>query len=70
VVGPKGIPAERLRFLRDAFARITKDPEYQKAAAKLGIDVAYATAEEFERQVRDEDRAFKALVKEIGLTPK
>ena len=70
VVGPKGIPAERLKFLRDGFARITKDSDYQKAATKLGIDVAYASAEEFERQVRDEDQAFKALVKDFGLAPK
>jgi putative tricarboxylic transport membrane protein len=70
VVGPKGIPPERLQFLRDAFARITKDPEYQKAATKLGVEVAYAAAEEFERQVREEDRAFKTLVKDFGLTPK
>jgi tripartite-type tricarboxylate transporter receptor subunit TctC len=70
VVGPKGMSAEQVKFLRDAFARITKDPEYQKAAAKLGIDVAYGTAQEFERQVREEDRAFKALVQELGLTPK
>jgi tripartite-type tricarboxylate transporter receptor subunit TctC len=70
VVGPKGISADRLKFLRDAFVRITKDPEYQKAATKLGIDVAYGTAEEFERQVREEDRAFKTLVQDLGLTPK
>src|SRR5439155_1208015 len=28
VVAPKGLPADRLAFLRDAFARITKDPSY------------------------------------------
>ena len=57
-------------YLREAFARITKDPAYLQAAEKLGIEVAYASAEEFEQQVRDEDEAFKALVKDFGLTPK
>jgi tripartite-type tricarboxylate transporter receptor subunit TctC len=70
VVGPKGIPPERLAFLRDRFARITKDPAYLQAAEKLGIEVAYGSAEEFEKQVRDEDLAFKSLVKDLGLTPK
>jgi tripartite-type tricarboxylate transporter receptor subunit TctC len=67
VVAPKGIPADRLKFLRDGFARITKDPEYLKVARKMGIDVSYATAEQFERQVRQEDKAFKALVKDLDL---
>ena len=67
VVAPKDLPADRLNFLRDAFARITKDPAYLQAAQRLGIDVSYATGEQFERQVRDEDRAFKALVKDLNL---
>jgi tripartite-type tricarboxylate transporter receptor subunit TctC len=70
VVAPKGIPADRLAFLRDAFARIVKDPVYLQAAEKLGVEVAYAPAEEFERQVRDEDQVFRALVKDLGLAPK
>ena len=70
VVAPKGVPPERLAFLRDAFARITKDPAYLQAADRIGIEVAYGSADEFEKQVRDEDRAFKALVKDFGLMPK
>ena len=67
VVAPRNVPADRLALLREGFARITRDAEYQKAAQRLGVDVSYATAEEFEKQVRDEDRAFKALVKDLNL---
>jgi tripartite-type tricarboxylate transporter receptor subunit TctC len=67
VVAPKGVAADRLQFLRDGFARITKDPAYLEAAKRLGIDVSYATGEQFERQVRQEDKAFKALVKDLDL---
>ena len=70
VVAPKGVAPERLVWLRDRFSRVVKDPAYLQAAEKLGIDVAYGTAEEFEKQVRDEDQAFKAVVKDLGLTPK
>lgn len=70
IVAPRGVPAERLAFLRDALARITKDEAYLKAADKMGIDVAYAPAQEFEKQVREEDLAFKALVKDLGITVK
>jgi 4,5-dihydroxyphthalate decarboxylase len=61
---------ERLRFLREGFARITKDPDYRKAAERLGIDVSYAPGEAFEKQVRAEDQAFKALVKDLNLEAK
>jgi tripartite-type tricarboxylate transporter receptor subunit TctC len=70
VVAPKGVPADRLAFLRERFARITKDPAYLQAAEKLGIEVAYGSAEEFEKQVREEDQAFKVVVRDLGLTPK
>lgn len=69
-VAPRATPPERLAVLRDALAKIAADPAYQQTAEKFGIDVAWASAEEFERQVRDEDRAFKALVAELGLSPK
>lgn len=70
IVGPKGMPPERLGHLRDAVGRITRDPDYLKAAEKLGVAVAYLPAGEFEKRVREEDRAFKGLVKELGLGPK
>lgn len=70
VVAPKGVPPDRLQFLREAFAHITRDPAYLEAAQRLGIDVAYATGEQFEKQVRGEDRAFKALVKDLNLNAK
>lgn len=69
-VAPRATPADRLAVLRDALAKIAADPAFRATAEKFGIDVAYANAEEFERQVRDEDRAFRALVTELGLTPK
>ena len=70
VVAPKGLPPERLAFLRKAIAEFVKEPAYQQAAEKFGIDIAYAGADEFEKQVRDEDVVFRSLVKDLGLTPK
>ena len=70
VVAPKGIPQERLALLRKALGEIVKEPAFQQAADKLGVESAYAPAEEFEKQVREEDVVFRGLVKELGLTPK
>lgn len=69
-VAPKATPADRLTVLRQALLRMSKDPDYVKTAEKFGIDVSYASADDFEKQVREEDKAFKALVAELGLTPK
>lgn len=69
-VAPRATPNERLAVLREAIYRIAKEPDFVKTAEKLGIEVSYASADEFEKQVREEDRAFKALVTELGLTPK
>ena len=70
VVAPKAIAAERLAFLRKALAEMVKEPAYLQAAQKLGVEVAYAPADEFEKQVREEDLVFRGLVKELGLAPK
>jgi tripartite-type tricarboxylate transporter receptor subunit TctC len=70
MVAPKAIAADRLGFLRNGFRAIMKDPLYLQAAEKLGVEPAWAEADEFEKQVRDEDQVFRALVKELGLGPK
>jgi len=69
IVGPKGIPQDRLARLREGFAQMVKDGAFLEAAEKIGIDVAYATGEEFEKQVRQENQLIGALVKDLGLTP-
>ena len=70
VVGPRGMAPDRVAYLRKALAEMVKEPAYQQAAEKLGVEIAYAPADEFEQQVREEDRVFRGLVKELGLEPK
>ena len=70
LVAPKGVPPERLALLRDGVARMLKDPGYLQTAERFGIDVSYAPAEEFEKQVRDEFQVFRALVRDFDLMPK
>lgn len=67
IVAPKGLPPERLSFLRDACAKIVEDPGYHQLAAKYAIEIAYAPPDVFEKQVRDEFVVFQSLVKELGL---
>lgn len=46
LAGPPGIPAERLAALRDAFAATMKDKDFLAEAAKVGLDISPATADE------------------------
>jgi tripartite-type tricarboxylate transporter receptor subunit TctC len=70
MVAPKGLAPERLAFLRQACASMVRDPDYHQAAAKYGIEISYAPADEFERQVREEFTVFQGVAKELGLGPK
>lgn len=38
-VAPPGIPEEKARMLREAFTKTVQDPEYQREARSVGIDV-------------------------------
>ncbi|MFC2060540.1 Bug family tripartite tricarboxylate transporter substrate binding protein [Chloroflexota bacterium] len=37
--GPPGIPEDRLEFVRQAFARMLKNPDYQEAMAERGLGI-------------------------------
>ena len=45
-VAPPGTPAEAMNILRDAFARVAKDPDLKGEAAKYMMTVEYVPAEE------------------------
>src|SRR5262245_3620632 len=46
LAGPPGIPADRLKALRDALTATMKDPEFLAEANKAGLDIDPASAEE------------------------
>jgi tripartite-type tricarboxylate transporter receptor subunit TctC len=45
-VAPPGTPAEVINVLKDAFAKVAKDPELKAEAKKLKMDVDYTPGEE------------------------
>jgi tripartite-type tricarboxylate transporter receptor subunit TctC len=56
--GPPGIPADRLKALRDGFAKMMKDPDVIADAKSKGLEPSLMTGEEIE-----------ALGREIGTVP-
>lgn len=58
-VAPPGVPAERIKALRDAFTATMKDPAYIADAKKLKLDTDFGTGEEVQ-----------ALVAKVYATPR
>jgi tripartite-type tricarboxylate transporter receptor subunit TctC len=52
VVGPPGIPADRLAALRSALLATAQDPQFLEDAKRAGLDVDPATAEEVMAMLR------------------
>ena len=50
---PPGIPAERIKALRDGFMATMRDPEFLAETQKLGLTIDPTSGEEMERIVRD-----------------
>jgi tripartite-type tricarboxylate transporter receptor subunit TctC len=51
VVLPPGVPADRVKILRDAFAAMTKDEAFLKEAEKLGLEVDLIRGEDMNRDI-------------------
>lgn len=51
IVLPPGMPADRLKQMRDAFAAMTKDEQFHKEADKLGLELGLIRGEEMNRDV-------------------
>ena len=48
---PPGVPAERVKALRDAFAQTLKDPQYLADAEKMGVEVQHVGGEQIQELV-------------------
>jgi tripartite-type tricarboxylate transporter receptor subunit TctC len=59
VVLPPGVPADRVKALRDAFAAMTQDPQFLKDAEKIGLEIGLTRGEDMNRDIentlRDKD---------------
>jgi tripartite-type tricarboxylate transporter receptor subunit TctC len=51
VVLPPGVPPERVKVLRDAFAAMTKDAQFLQEAQKIGLEVGLTRGEDMNRDI-------------------
>jgi tripartite-type tricarboxylate transporter receptor subunit TctC len=67
VVLPPGVPADRVKILRDAFAAMTKDPQFLQEAEKLGLEVGLTRGEEMNRNIESilKDKELMSIYRKI-----
>ena len=68
IVLPPGVPGDRVKLLRDAFAAMTKDEQFLKEADKIGLEVGLIRGEDMNRDVESTlgDRRLMDLYRKIG----
>src|SRR5713226_3168012 len=67
LVGPKGIPADRLRFLETNIMAALKDPEFQAKAKQAGFVVEPGDAKATYQRWKDDDVELYPILLDAGL---
>ncbi len=62
IMAPRGIPADRLAILREAFVKMQEDRTYKRMMGRLGEDTNLMSGEEYEKLRPVQSEAYKALV--------
>ena len=65
VMAPKGVPADRMKALRDAFAEMQKDKTYGRLMGRIGENMGYMDGDEYEKLRPAQSEKYKKLVSEI-----
>jgi tripartite-type tricarboxylate transporter receptor subunit TctC len=52
LIGPPNMPADRLKLLRDAYAKMLNDPEFLADAKKRDWDVEHISGQELEASAK------------------
>ena len=68
-VGPKGLPADQVRRLHQAFASAFATPEVQEAMDKQGNTIVISSPEQAQAHFKSEFAKYAAIVKRAGVVP-
>lgn len=62
IVGPAGIPEDRVKKIHDAYKALMQDPEFLKMAKDAGLEVEYKPGEEIKKEIIEMNKMYKELV--------
>ncbi len=66
-VGPKGLPDDVYRKLRDTFKKVTDAPEFQKTLDNVDLPYDYLEGVQLEKSLRDQYEWYKVFLKKMGV---
>jgi tripartite-type tricarboxylate transporter receptor subunit TctC len=70
IVAPKGMDAQTLKLLHDAFRRALDDPEHLKILQQLDQVYWYKTSEDYAKWAAETFKAERATIERVGLLAK
>lgn len=70
IIGPKGIPTDRIEILGKALRQGAQSQKMKDLMRKKGEEIVASSAKDFEELVRSEFAANAAVAKRLGLAPK
>jgi tripartite-type tricarboxylate transporter receptor subunit TctC len=62
IIGPAGIPADRVKKIHDAYKAVMADKGFLKSADDMELEVEYRTGEEVKKEMLQLDAEFKVLI--------
>ena len=70
IAGPKGIEADKVKILHDAFKKGIESNSYKKLVKRLNMVPTYKGGEDFQKHVFNNYDAFGDIIKELGIVKK
>jgi tripartite-type tricarboxylate transporter receptor subunit TctC len=65
VLAPAGVPEERMKVLRDAFAKLNSDKTYKKLMIRIGENMEFMDGPDYEKVRAENQKEYAILVKKI-----
>jgi tripartite-type tricarboxylate transporter receptor subunit TctC len=66
VLAPKGVPEDRMKILRDAFAKLNSDKTYKKLMSRIGENMEFLDGPEYDKMRPKNQAEYRKLVKKIS----
>ncbi len=64
---PKGVPADRVKFLQDGFKKMFEDPEFKAFCKEVGLLLVYEDSKGFEDFLANMEQVLKPTLDAVGL---
>lgn len=65
--GPRGIPADRVAILHDAFKKMMEEPEFVATLENMGLGIDYRSTADYEILATETAQALEPTVRALGL---